>query len=137
MQNNKEVYVGIENSLQIRRDILTSSINFIRLLERYEHLKELRTNKENEVLYLKTLLKEIKTSLSQYNNVIPSIEEKDEIKEKFIESKARREVKTEGKQFKLKLKKLAKEKKRPLTELDKLKNELSMVESKLSGLSGY
>ncbi|MFH1209906.1 MAG: hypothetical protein V1663_03905 [archaeon] len=135
MQNNKEVYVGIENSLQIRREVLTSSINFIRLLERYEHLKEMRTNKENEVLYLKTLLKEIRNSLNVYSNHIPYVEDLEEkpTKTRYREEK---EIKGEKKQFKLKLKKVV-EKKRPLTEMDRLKSELSEIESKLSGLSGY
>ena len=131
MQNNKDVFVGIENTVQIRREVLTSSISFIRLLERYEHLNEIRTNKENEILYLKNLLKDIRSSLSDYKNNLPWIEGEEKKKEE-----KRVKVKKKGKkEIKLKLKKI--KPKKATTELDKLRNELSVVESKLAGISGF
>lgn len=130
MQNNKDIFVGIENTVQARREVLTSSISFIRLLERYEHIKEIRTNKENEVLYLKNLLRDIRSSLSDYKNNLPWIEGEKKKEEKKVKVK-----KKEKRGIKLKLKKI--KPKRATTELDKLKNELSAVESKLAGISRY
>lgn len=124
---NRSVYAGIENAVPLRKDILNTSISLIALLEKYEHIKEIRANKQNEILYLKNLLKEIKDSLSEYKTNLPWLKEKEEEKK----HKGRKKEKVR-KAVKLKLKKI--EKKKGMTELDKLKNELGILKGKLANI---
>lgn len=128
MQNNKAVYVGIENFIPIRREILTSSICFIKFLERYEKLKEIRVNKENEILYLKNLLKDIRNSLAEYKNSLPWIEGKEEKHKKKVKIGKKKE-------FKLKIKKI--KQKKTMTESDKLNKELNIIKEKLASIEGF
>ena len=121
--DNKAVYVGVEESEEIRKRVLNYSIDLISFLERYEHIKEIRVNKQNELLYLKNLLRSVKELLAAYKDCLPWVRE-GEHKEQHKEKNKKGEKKQE---FKVK-----KFRKSGVTELDKLETELNGLKEKLN-----
>jgi len=114
----KEVfYVEIEEPIQLRRILLESSKDTIRLLKHNEEFKKLRIEKIKHISIIKNLIEEIKDLFVILKNELPATT--------LIEEE---KVRKEKKHLIKKTKKIEKQ------EIKKLEEELSEIEKKLQSL---
>ena len=109
------VYMNIENSGEIRRDLLTSSKNLLTVLKRYDAFTDLRSAKLDLILEVKRVIEEIAILEKRLRSKMPRLP--------YEESSAlvRREEKTVVRDSKSKL--------------ELLESELARIEDKLKNLS--
>ena len=124
-KENKDIFfVEVGNPEDVKRNILESLKEIVGSLQRFEKFKETRKDKIDNINKLRKTIKEI-------NKLVPSL------KQYFPEAKIRA-IRAVSKQPKIKVvkgKNISVEKiKKPPTELQKLEDELSQIESKLQGL---
>ncbi len=128
------VYVGIEKPIEVRRAILESSKNLIKLLQKGERVRENKKHKQELILQVKEIQKEIMKLVAQLKSQMPKVR---------ISSLPKRHAakpivndKEENKAAKQAIRQLAppKPKPAPLTESQKLEKELQDIEDKLKML---
>ncbi len=120
---NKSYYVGIDDSKNLRRELLGMSRGIIISLKKYETIKEQRREKVETLSELKGKIKEINILINKLKRLLPEAkvrylpEKKPKPKEKPKESEADR--------------KESRKKTKYMTDLEKLEQELKVVEGKL------
>ena len=125
-QKVEEFFVGLHNSMDVRRNILESSRDMIHTLQSYQKVSELREEKFRRIQQFKTIMEELKLLISKLNRALPKIQVKEvEVKAKeALERKGKKETKLEVSQDKS-----------GKTDLEKLEEELAKIEGRLAKLS--
>ena len=118
-------FVEVNQSDEVKRNILESLKEIVENLQRFEKFKETRKEKIENIEKLGKIMREI-------NKVVPRL------KEALPETKirAKKVIKEKGKGAVVVEKKTPEEvaKRKPATELQKLESELTEIEDKLRGL---
>ena len=143
-------YAGIQDPIEIRKSLLESSKEMLQMLQRHEKFKEVRREKHDNIVLLKSDIKEIqklfvklKTSLPLTHLRIMLKQERErnaKIKAQKVKNQAKKDKKKGKKAIVAKVKAVKDEvvkspmTKRELSELEKLESELSEIESKLGSL---
>ncbi|RMF07030.1 hypothetical protein D6764_00760 [Candidatus Woesearchaeota archaeon] len=125
-----ELYIGISDPVELRREILESSRSILRLLQRYERFKAIRQDKEELFSRLKTLTKEITELDSRLKGLLPKRMLKNL---KMKPAGSRTEAKEKSRKEKESGKKIPSRK--PASELEKIESSLNEIEEKLRRLS--
>src|SRR3989338_6065060 len=73
MKSDAEVFVGLRNIVDIRKELLNSSKSAVELLKGYEELKLLRTQKLQNIIQLYKLLTQISALNKQFRNSLPKV----------------------------------------------------------------
>lgn len=109
-------YIGVRNAVDIRRNILESTKEFVQVLQMYESYAKLRPEILKKTEKLQSDIQMIKRWNSRLKRILPETGLRAEpIKKKKPEKKLK-----EGKPEK------------PASELEKLESELNIIESRLS-----
>ncbi len=110
-------YVGVRNAIDVRKNILESTREFVQVLQMYEDYMKLRNDITTKVEKLQVDVKKIKSLNSKLKRMLPDtglraglIKKKKPKKEKHEKPKP----------------------KKPASELDALEAELNMIESRLN-----
>lgn len=113
-------YVGIEDPVEVRRNLLESSKEIIHDLQRYEKLKMIKGQKKEAMDKLKKKIAEINVLIAKLKSIVPEskIEKIAPLQERVPQT----------------TKKVTKEQPRRKTEIEKLNDELRRVEEKLKKL---
>lgn len=122
-----EFYAGVENPVELRKNILETSKDVIHDLQRYESLKLIRGQKRAAMSKLKEKIAEINSLIAKLSSALPETGiEKERV------SEYRQQPNLLPKQ--LKAAALKDKKKKPKTELEQLTDSLKDIEEKLKGL---
>ena len=114
MNSEADVFVGITNLVEIRKELLVGTRGTIRLLREYEQYKRLRTEKLQQIVKLYKILTDINALNRKIKNSLPKVAiEEDDVP-----------VATTDKATVLRKK----------TKLELLEEELATIESRLSAL---
>jgi len=113
-------YIHINEPVEIRRTILENSRQVVQLLQRYETLRQLRVQKSETTSNLKKNFKELVVLVNKLKQEMPKVGARVKLKQEKGNS-AKKGVAV----------------KRTVSggEINKLEDELRMIESKLNGLS--
>ena len=124
MKNKPEVdnylYTEIKGSSQARKDILTSAIDMIRLMKRYEKIKAVKSRKANILQELSVQLKHTHSLVSSFKSIMPKVSVK-EPKVHIVE-----EIKGHNEQFKVRP--------MPKEKLDSFEEEIQSIQNRLNQL---
>ena len=112
----KNIYVEIEASNFLRRDILEDAAESLLLLKELEENTGLFEHEELLYKKFKGKINSIKSSIFKFENVLPKINKEEEPKPE------------------IKKKIMVKKSEKPKTEIDLLKNEIDDIERKLKDL---
>jgi hypothetical protein len=118
---SNDIYVGMDNPVEIRKNILESSRDMIHALQSYEKLKLIRAEKDRNMQMLNAMLKEIRMIIADLQDEMP----RTRIAPQHVEAPALQDEKP---------KKIRKIPKTP-SELEKLESALDDIENKLSKLA--
>ena len=122
MAKEKAFYVGIENPITLRKDILGGSKELILTLQKYEAYKVVQKEKHAEVAKFKTIMGEMNSLLTRIKTHLPAIKI-----HKLPKIAVDRYKPVSGKVKPA-------PSKAPNTELDRLEDELRKIEGKLGDL---
>jgi phosphoenolpyruvate carboxylase len=123
MSDEPQVFhVGVSHPTELRRDILLTQKDIVSNLKKYEHVLNIRAEKEMRIAELKKMLTTLKTTVGKINKALPA--------NKVVGMK--KSVPVPQKTLPAPVKKPAMPK--PKSEMDKLEDELSMIESRLANL---
>ncbi|MGM5487384.1 MAG: hypothetical protein ACQESG_00380 [Nanobdellota archaeon] len=129
-KNEKHIYyIGIEDPKDLQREVLSAAKGTIVTLKNYEKLKQGRKEKVELFSKLKQDVQQINHLLGKLNTLMPETKIR-HLSQKEPKKQAPKEEKKEKKE---KPKETKKKKPMP-SELEKLENELQMIESKLTGI---
>jgi hypothetical protein len=131
-------YVGVNEPVEIRRNILECSKDIIQYLQRFERFKQVRLEKEEEIRKLKETTHDIRVMVRKLKNALPRTKlramlhkHEEEImmaeKEKPAKKKVVKKVVEEVSQERVP--------ERKATELERLEAELGEIESRLTKLA--
>lgn len=120
----KSFYVGLKDPTDLRRNLLECSKMVVRSLQKYERFRDLRRQKIENTLKLKSIIKEIKKYNNDLMSMLPETKVKEKKKEKTKIPKGKKEIEEE----------ISKAEIKKMSELEKLEAELSSIESKLDTL---
>ncbi|MEE9525277.1 MAG: hypothetical protein V3V78_01575 [Candidatus Woesearchaeota archaeon] len=125
-------YVGMKDPIEIRRSLLESSKEALQYLQRFERFKEVRKEKEAEIIKLKEAMKDILALVRKLKTELP----KSGLRAKPHKA-APKPKKTAAKKEAPKevAPPIEVEKPREMSELEKLEAELSEIEGRLTKLS--
>lgn len=130
------IYIGIENPVEVRRALLESSKNLIRILQKSERLRENKKQKQELILQLKGTMREITQLISQLKSQMPKV--RISSLPKRHAAKAIVHIKEADKAARQAIRQMEPPKPRPiparLTESQKLEKELQDIEEKLKRL---
>ncbi|MDP2749913.1 MAG: hypothetical protein Q8O89_03720 [Nanoarchaeota archaeon] len=132
MKEQTTFYVSLKDPVEIRKNILESSKGIIQLLQRYDHIVELKNNRLHKIAELRKIAKELARLAGQLKMALPSVDSI-ERESKREASKVEKEIKTKQKEIKEKPKPVLENRK--TSELKKLESELLEIENKLKNLS--
>jgi len=124
-EKEKMFYVGIKEPIDLRRNLLEYSKMVVKSLQKYEKFKDLRREKIEHILKLKSAIREIKKLNNDLLLKLPETKIKFERKERKKIPKGKKEIEEE----------LSKKEIIKMNELEKLEAELSSIEAKLNTLS--
>ena len=130
-QQEEPLFVGVNNPLEIRRNLLEASKGVVESLKRYETLKATRERKLIAVNTLKKDLKETSKLIFRLRASLPNVA----IKSPPIKKEKAIAVIKKEPVVKKVSKRASPVPKKPKTELDKLEDELSEIEGKLNSIS--
>lgn len=113
------VFVSVNSSSKLRRNILESSKEVIECLKKYEDLKVIRKEKMQNIMKFKQDVREVLNLISQLRSALPKMdikvkEEKAVVKEEKVVEEVKKPI--------------------PTTEIEKLQYDLDDIESKLNSL---
>jgi uncharacterized coiled-coil DUF342 family protein len=135
MARKEAFYVGLAEPVAVRRNLLETSKALIQLLQKFEKLKDVRSEKHKAVSKLHELFKEISAELIEIKHDLPhyrisELPKKKEGRPKIVLPKKAKIIP------KKQAKKVAPAMPKPkrASELDKLERELSSIEAKLKGI---
>lgn len=112
------VYIGIDNPLALRKDILTCSRDIIHSLRKYEDIKELRVAKIEYLYQFKKVMEELVILNSKLKKVLPSAPKRKKPKiEQIVQGKKKNHIV-----------------KKERSKLNVLEDELGKIEDKLKRL---
>ncbi len=134
IKKEEPVYIGIENPVEVRRALLESSKNLIKILQKGERLRENKRHKQQLILQLKETMREIVQLIAQLKSNMPRIRVSSLPKRHAATPITHnKEADTATKQA---IKQMAPPKPRPiqLTEAQKFEKELQDIEEKLKRL---
>jgi len=114
----EDAYIRLENSLELRKDMLRLALNTAKLLKDNVASKNLREEKNRKIEEVNNKLKEIYLSINSLKSKLPKIEKP--VQEKKIIQKAQSKT-------------VIKEK-HETTEMERLSDELKSIEEKLRKL---
>ncbi len=116
-------FIKIGDPAEFRKTVLYSVRDMIKVLQRYEHVKELRVQKAELVADLRRTTKEIQAIISELEGKLPDVEyEKPEKGKKVAEER----VSKKGKRSKIKI-----PQKQAKNELAALEDELRQINEKI------
>lgn len=125
-------YIGVPNPDETRRYVLESSRAMISTLKRYEEFKKTRMEKTELVMKYNQIMKQIniltnrlKKQFPEAGIRIPTLKTESHAKQKAPQKIEMKEAPQPARA----------EKKRPMTEVEKLEEELQMIERKLNSIS--
>jgi len=122
-QKQEEFFVGLHNSIDVRRNILESSRDMIHTLQSYQKISEIRAEKFKRIEQFKTVMEELKLLTNKLNKALPKVQ----VKEVEIRAKETFDKKP-------RLSKADVLSKSSISDLEKLEEELSKIEGRLSRL---
>lgn len=117
MMEDKSIYVEIESSVSVRRDILEGATESLKLLKDLEESKNKSDEEERMFKKFKTHLTHIRANSSKFEELLPKVIEEGIIKKEETKKEAKINKKPE-----------------PKTEIDALKDEIDSIERKLKAL---
>jgi len=120
-------FVGINDPVSLRREILLSTKNSIFFLKKNEEIKELRIKKIEKIMQFKNDMKELNALMNKLKEKLP----KAKIRLKSDSNARAREGKMERREIKTKL---VRSEPKKISELEKLEFELTDIEKKLERL---
>jgi hypothetical protein len=68
-----DFYIEIEDSVDLRREILETSKGLIGILQQYEDIKRIDTEKVGEIELFRSLLKEIGSDITRLKTLMPKV----------------------------------------------------------------
>ncbi len=116
MAEEEGFFVGINNPIDVRRNLLECSREMIQTLQSFEKIKVIRVEKLKRIQQLKTVLRELDLLVSKLRNELP----KTHLRAQVVEPSPKTKLKSSGK---------------TMNELEKLEQQLSALESEISRLS--
>jgi hypothetical protein len=72
-KNTGEFYLEIEDSVELRRQMLETSKGLIGILQRYEDMKAIDSQKVDEIEHFKSTLKEIGSDITRLKSMMPKV----------------------------------------------------------------
>ena len=111
------LFVGITGKNELRKSMLECSKDILELMKEHENFKSTRLEKTKLLSQLRSEVREITRLLNQIRNVIPKVSGNTETKKPEPKAKPIKIEKTEK------------------TEIEKLEDELAMIESKLNSIT--
>ena len=115
-------YAGIHEPKEVRRDLLLSQKDIVDCLKRFEHIKNIRTEKDLRLVELRKLLSALKLIAHKLKSMMPA---------HAIKTKVQREEQHESMPISRPAKKEAQQRK---TKIQVLEDELAKIEGKLGSL---
>ena len=114
-----DIFVGVHDLVDIRREVLRSSQETLKILQSYEQYKRLRTQKLQQVLKLYRVLSEIAALNKKLKSILPkiSVQEQGPLAQSITVDETEQVVLKPAK-----------------SKLDLLEEELEVIESRLSAL---
>jgi hypothetical protein len=70
---DEEFYIEIEDSVELRRQMLETSKELIGILQQYDEMKSIDTQKVQEIEHFKSTLKEIGADISRLKEMMPKV----------------------------------------------------------------
>jgi chromosome segregation ATPase len=128
-KKEENFYVGIEESVDIRRTLLEVSKVMVGALKKYEELRPLNEKKKTEMERFKTLVREISSDVLKLKENLPQFKLSELPKKKHLLSKPAAKPWPGKKVTKIKL-----EAKKLSPQTAKLERELNEIEEKLKQL---
>lgn len=126
-------FVGVKDPIEIRRSLLESSKEMVQLLQRYEKFKQVRAEKISNIERLKSDMKKLKQLVSQLKRALPKTDLRikatasvPEMVQKPVVVNTTQKVEKSKSKPKVVVKKA--------TEVERLEDELDMIERRLSNL---
>jgi 16S rRNA C967 or C1407 C5-methylase (RsmB/RsmF family) len=133
-------YVGVNEPVEIRRNVLEASKDIIQYLQRFERFKQVRAEKQEEIQKLKEMTHEIRVMVRKLKTALPktklrAILHKHE--EEIMMSTEKETKPAKKKSVKKAVEAIPQERvsERKVTELEKLESELGEIESRLTRLA--
>lgn len=144
-------FVGVEDPIELRRSILESSKDLLQYLQRFEKFKEVRMEKQEQLLKLSAVGEEIRKLVRKLKAELPKTrirarlhKHEEAMKKKAAAEKRKKKAKV-AKKAKKKVKKAPPRPKpavkpaapapKPMTDLEKLEAELGAIESRLTRMT--
>jgi len=127
MKDSHVFYAGVHDPKQLRKDVLVSQKAILDSLKKFEHLRQLRAEKELRIAELKKMLSALRIISSQFKTRLPASAIKMAPKPKPLPEPEPMPV----------VRKQPVQKKPPVhhkTKLEILEEELARIESKLSSI---
>lgn len=121
MKEDDAFYMAVENPREFRKELLGASKDIIKLIQKYEFIKELRAEKIKKMYEFSDSLGEISLIMSKLKKTTPATRLR-KLNVKYVKKE-----KAERKHSKPK-------KKRSSNEVEKLQEELELIEQKLDNL---
>ena len=122
------LYVGIADPVDVRRQILEASKDIIQMMQQFERYREVRRERKEAILTLRSDLHEVRGAITRLKKVLPKVKHKKE-KPKPVKVVPEPVMIEQPKPAPKPKKRVAK------TEVDKLELELDEIERKLEHLS--
>ena len=122
-KEQSEVHIKVDMPLELRKTILRTAIGSAELLENFELFKKLRIEKHKTEAQLISTLRSVKSKIKDIKNSLPEVEEEIKKQEIKLSTPAKQEIKV-PQQFK----------KVEKTHVDRIRQELNSIESKLASL---
>jgi hypothetical protein len=135
-QKSEEFYVEIEDSVELRRQMLETSKELISILQQYEEIKSIDTEKIKEIEQFKSTLKEIGGDIIRLKGMMPKVKLSSlPRKETFIRELKYRAPKEEAPEpEKTEAAPEGQTEQPPVTNANKLESDLQDIEKKLQDL---
>ena len=124
---DNDLYTEIGESPQARKEILTSAIDMIRLMKRYEKIKSVKSRKANVLEELNLQLKHTHSLMSSFHALLPKVP----VKEPKIHLE-KQEIKKPGHEHHKEHKEQQLKQKAQKEKLDSFEAEIQLIQNKLS-----
>ena len=131
-QSSELFFVQVKKPAEVRKDILETLREVVETLHRFEKFKQMRHKKLEKIHHLGVLIKQANKILGNLKLKLPQTNLRATAARASPQSKAHRKKK---KKMEASEEKQQKEPKKELTEVDRLENELSAIESKLKSFT--
>lgn len=127
-------FIGLDNPIELRKNILEPTREVIQFLQSYEEFKKLKEEKTNSIIRLKDDLRLIKASVNRLRKLLPKSKIKVEKEQKKAKEIQKKEL-VEKSSFEPIVSKVKTISPKHTSELNTLEKELGEIESQLGNLS--